>query len=157
MSQTGTKYSNAIKIMLISCVILLTAFIFLNSGMDYTASHDSSQHIVSIISPDAEMQTESVEILIRKAAHLVEFAFLGAVVLCLAKEISNTYGVNTLGFACFYVLAIAVADEHIQSFSDRTSSTYDIILDFIGALIGFLAVWLVMKVYGVIKRKMKVK
>ena len=155
MSQKGANYSQTIKIILFGCVILLTIFIFLNSGRNYTASHDSSQQITSIIVSDTKMPAETVEILVRKSAHLLEFALLGAAVLCLTKEIFKTRGINNLAFAYFYVLAVAVVDEHIQSFSDRTSSTHDILLDFVGALIGFSVVWLVMKIYKVIKRQNK--
>ena len=60
--------------------------------------------------------------------------------MLLVYRIKKDYGVGLYATAFFYVLLVAVLDEHIQSFSDRTSSTGDILLDFIGSLTGFAAV-----------------
>lgn len=140
-------------IVLICWIIVAMLFIFFNSTMDYVSSHSASSNITDILVLGNTVERETTENLIRKIAHMIEFAFLGAPVIAFAIHIHQHHKKPVYGFAFFYVLAVAVTDEHIQSFSDRTSSTGDIILDFCGALIGFLIVWLISKLYVTIKRR----
>ena len=118
--------------------------------MDYVASHDASGN-VAVIFTDKVADKETLELIVRKSAHMIEYAFLGVPVICMSLRIYDRYKKPLLGFSLFYVLAVAVTDEHIQSFSDRTSSTGDIILDFFGAMIGFLLGWILVRIYSVIK------
>ena len=128
-----------ILIILIALVICSTAFIFANSSMDNEHSHGTSGAITDIItSTDDTEERNHIEYVIRKLAHVVEFAVLGLSVACLAIFIFHVYKQSTFGYGCFFVLLVAVIDEHIQSFSDRFSSTSDILLDFFGSLLGFL-------------------
>jgi VanZ family protein len=78
---------------------------------------------------------------------------LGIAATLIINRIARDYGRSAWGFGFFYVLAVAVTDEHIQSFSGRTSSTADIILDFCGGLIGFFAGWITVLVYMAIKHR----
>lgn len=140
----------------ILCVVIATLLIFVNSTMDYESSHGMSGNVIDIIT-DNEEKKEPWELIVRKVAHMIEFAFLGLAVIVLTWNINSQFHKSLFGFSFFYVLAVAVTDEHIQSFSDRTSSTGDIILDFCGALIGFFIGWLIIKVYEKIKRHYKRK
>lgn len=150
---------------LVLWVVTATLFIFVNSAMDCESSHGISENVINIIIDNEENEdnTENVEtketwkLVVRKGAHMIEFAFLGISVICLSLMIYGRYRKSIIGFSFFYVLAIAVLDEYIQSFSDRSSSTGDIILDFCGALIGFFFGWLIFKLYEKIKSRYKKK
>lgn len=127
-------------IILFVLVAAVTAFIFFNSLKDIAESNRSSEVIIEIIEPVIETITDSeidVYFIVRKGAHLAEFCLLGFVVLAAAAEIKKKVAGIT-GFGFFYVLAVAVTDEFLQSFFERTSSVSDVIIDFTGALIGFI-------------------
>lgn len=137
---------------LIGLVAIITLLIFCNSLSNYDKSHYTSDVVSGLILPNKYVDNETVELIIRKMAHLVEYALLGCVVILTVLRFRGDTGEKYYGTALFYVLAVAVIDEHIQSFSDRTSSTGDIILDFCGAILGFFIGWLLMKAYAKIKR-----
>ena len=147
-------YGQAINAALILWIVLMTLFIFLNSTMDYSVSHSVSESVTGIFVEKVEATEESnPELAARKAAHVIEFAFLGMGLGLSVLRIRRLFGRTPLGAACFYALAVAVADEHIQSFSDRTSSTADILLDFGGAAIGIaLAAGVILAVSTIQKR-----
>ena len=131
-------------------LLITTLFILYNSVADYDKSHEVSDSVSVIILQNNQAITESVKMQVRKAAHLIEYAALGVAVITLAKQVEKDFGKKYYSMTLFYVLAVAVIDEHIQSFSDRTSSTSDILLDFTGAVIGMLAVlgtmWIVKRI-----------
>ena len=131
-------------------LLLITSFIFMNSFNDSYVSHNLSDAVVEIILPPKYALADGISLLIRKTAHLIEYAALGVAVITLAKQVEKDFGKKYYSMTLFYVLAVAVIDEHIQSFSDRTSSTSDILLDFAGAVIGMLAVlgtmWIVKRI-----------
>jgi len=141
------------KVILIGWIIATTLFIICNSAMDYKSSHNASGSVTDIIVSKDEGNHSETEKMLRKAAHLVEYAVLGLGVMLLTICWHIDSGKGFYGTALFYVLAVAVADEYIQSFSDRTSSTGDIILDFSGALLGMFVAWLVLKMFAIIKGK----
>ena len=138
--------------MLVS-IITITVFILTNSLKDNEASNSSSMNITDMIISDSDAANESMNTLIRKMAHIVEFFVLGVATIAFAMHIRKNGEKHLFGYALFYVLAVAVADEHIQSFSDRTSTTDDIILDFCGGLIGFFSAWLIALVYRKIRQQ----
>lgn len=74
-----------------------------------------------------------LHILIRKLAHVVEYAILGALALYAARA-SFTRAVT---IAMTIALAVAVTDEWRQSLSrTRTGSVWDVLLDLAGAALG---------------------
>ncbi len=128
----------AIDIVLLCLIFAATAFIFFNSSLNSEASTKVSDGIIDIIAPDVEGDNLDLIKVVRKAAHLIEFALLGALVMLFVQRRPQGSRLTLTGFSLFYVLAVAVTDEHIQKFSDRSSSTGDIILDFYGAVAGFI-------------------
>ena len=91
--------------------------------------------------------------LIRKAAHFSEYALLGAelfVMRLLLERSSNTA-------VPLAVLCTAVIDETIQIYSDRTSSTVDVIIDFFGGLAGILFIYICLRIYKCIKHRRRLK
>jgi len=131
-------------------VVLMTAFIFSNSFKGSAHSTADSDSIIAWIQPVVrwifgEDHNINLHFWVRKTAHLCEFALLGGLttgLLITWKAGKNRY---FRGYEFFYVLAVAVVDEFIQSFTGRTSSVKDVLLDFTGALLGFCAVWLIHK------------
>ena len=137
------NYSKRIVILviLIGLVLASTAFILINSAMDFEKSHSSSGAITdAITSTDDIDEWNRIELIVRKLAHVIEYAVLGVCVACLLCYILHFYSLKLYGFGSFFVLLVAVLDEHIQSFSDRVSSTSDIFLDFLGSIIGVILV-----------------
>lgn len=129
-----------VRVLMILAIIIITSVIFIKSFENISTSHSYSDAITEAISSDNADYIEkgNLEVTIRKWAHVIEYAVLGIAVMRLTLNISKAFKKLFFGVALFYVLAVAVVDEHIQSFSDRTSSTNDILLDFCGALLGFL-------------------
>lgn len=135
--------------------IFVTVFIFSNSFANGEASHNFSNTVIDLFFLRKLLDNEIVHFVVRKAAHVIEFALLGASSLGLTIALQKQYQKHFYGFSLFYVLFVAVIDEHIQKFSyGRTSSTSDILLDFFGALIGFILVFLV-RLLIIIYRKKK--
>lgn len=138
---------------MVAVIIIITVIIFGNSFADYDISHNTSDAVSEIILPDKYSDSETMLLIIRKLAHLIEYAALGISVMLLVKFIEFDFRSKLYAVALFYVLFVAVIDEHIQSFSDRTSSTGDILLDFFGALIGFAFVIAIHFIYTKIKKR----
>ncbi len=132
-----------VRIGLIIAILIVTSIIFFNSFEDIVESHHASDVVIDVIIPEQNSENENLELIIRKMAHLIEYAALGVAVMLFVKCIERDYRKKLYALALFYVLFVAVLDEHIQSFSDRTSSTGDILLDFLGAVVGFAIVLLI--------------
>ena len=127
-----------IDIALLCLIFAATAFIFFNSSLNSEASTMVSDGVVGVIAPEGGVDDLDLIKLVRKAAHLIEFALLGGLVMLFVQRRPGGSRLTLTGFSLFYVLAVAVTDEHIQRFSDRSSSTGDIILDFCGAVAGIV-------------------
>lgn len=98
-----------------------------------------------------------VKLIIRKGAHFSEFCLLGILItLCfiaIGKKIS--YYTGTIFFIC---LSVGVTDEFIQSFIvGRSSEVRDVLIDFSGALLGYLIVILIFKIMQKKKYKYRFK
>ncbi|HEX2121164.1 MAG TPA: VanZ family protein [Thermoanaerobaculia bacterium] len=75
----------------------------------------------------------ALHILIRKLAHVVEYAVLGALALYAARASFTRAATIAMTIA----LAVAAADEWRQSLSPmRTGSAWDVLLDLAGAALG---------------------
>ena len=121
--------------------VCVTATIFWNSLQNAQQSIQLSSGLLAWLKPwllplfggSEELMHE----VIRKTAHFVEFAALG---LCLCGVADGMdikfWRTSLLFFPLFALLGTAVTDEFIQSFSDRTSSVKDVLLDFCGGIFG---------------------
>ena len=151
------NYSKRIVILviLIGLVVASTAFILINSAMDFEKSHSSSGVVTNIItSTDDAKEWDHTDMIVRKFAHVIEYALFGITASALCLFISLVYRKQFYSYFITYALFMAVLDEHIQSFSDRVSSTSDILLDFFGSLLGFafvVTIYLVVRYF--IKKK----
>ncbi len=129
-------------------VICWMGVIFLASTDMGSAAH-TSRIIVPLLrwlKPDISREgIEKVHFLIRKSAHLTEYAIL-AVLLCRAVEQSRhdpsrwKSVLIAVGVAALY----ASSDEFHQSFvASRTSSIRDVMIDTCGAMVGLCIFWIV--------------
>ena len=141
---TLKKYRYVILFTVLS--ILCVSFIFGQSLKPSKVSNAESDRVIEvvkpIIDPNNQMTAKQTNFLVRKSAHLTEFAVLGICLAALSTAICDVSRRRMPFMAPFLVLATAVTDEYIQSFLDRTSKVGDILIDFSGALIGILAVTL---------------
>ena len=131
-------------------VLLTTLLIFSNSLKGSVSSTADSDSVISLLNPLIEWifgkdHQLDLHFLVRKAAHLVEFGALGFLVTLLILAWKQKKSRYFSGYEFFYVLAVAVVDEFIQSFTGRTSSVKDVLLDFFGALLGFTVAFLIAK------------
>lgn len=123
-------------------VIIWMGVIFVAST-DLGASKNTSQVIeplVHWVKPDAtEEQVNLVHFLVRKAAHLTEYALLGILVLRALKLSSERLNKNLLAAAAGALALCALyasSDEFHQSFvGDRTPCVQDVLIDSSGALL----------------------
>ena len=123
--------------LLISGTILITLFILANSFLDFSTSHKLSGVIMKFLCPNATVTDGVVDdFWLRKAAHLTEYALLGAMVGGVIVYFKQQFCRHIIGGSLFGILSIAVMDEFVQGFNGRNSSVGDVILDFGGALLG---------------------
>ena len=127
----------------VSLILLLafTALIFsfsLDSAVESDAKSEDVTRFLQTVCDFLRLDIEMVNGVIRKAAHFVEFAILGA----LAYICSRAFGYGASP-AMLYSIIVATIDETIQIYSpERFSSTEDVLLDFAGALFGILIIFL---------------
>ena len=137
--------------------LVITAFIFSNSLKGIEDSTTDSNWVIALVTPvfDIFTDTEKIDMhfIIRKCAHLAEFAALGFSVWGLQTEIKRKYNRKFYSTGFLYGLIIAVTDEYIQSFSDRTSSVSDVLIDFTGFIIGLI----VFLIFLLMLKKLKAK
>ena len=146
------KNCRARRIVLFSVLsVCITVIIFWNSLQNAQASNELSHGVLTMVKPvlswlfgDSE---EIMDLIVRKTAHFVEFAALGLCLGGLADGIcARFWRSSLLFFPLFSVLSVAVTDEFIQSFSDRTSAVKDVILDFCGGAFGLAVIVLMLAV-----------
>src|ERR1043166_7505203 len=116
-------------------VLAWMIFIFIGSTDLLSAEHTSRfiGPFLRWFAPDVSDATiASVQLVVRKCAHLTEYAILAAL-LCRALRQSRHPG-------AFIIAAVyAALDEFHQSFvASRTASPGDVLIDCIGAMIGVL-------------------
>ena len=143
-----TRRSKIITVVLLILIILTVAFIWSNSLKDSDSSHSDSNAVIAFFRPFMEMLGVTAKkaqvYFIRKGAHLSEFFLLGSLFAALFSHLKKRWA----GFGAFTGLSVAVLDEYIQSFSDRTSLISDVLIDFSGFAAGFAAVALVFFLVG---------
>ena len=125
-----------IGVSLYGALLVLLVFIFGNSLLKSEISHSSSETITQMLTASQGERALLLEYLFRKLAHIIEFASLGALIMFLKIFYARTGKFVSVWLCCFSVLAVGVLDEFLQSFSNRSSSVSDVLLDFGGGLLG---------------------
>ncbi len=154
------KTINLSLFIFISLTILITAFIFSNSLKNGEESNAQSEPIVeaveTILDPKDEVPTKTFNYIVRKAAHITEFTMLGltlaGMMWCMNGRIGHGNKPKRIhednrrqtATGLLTGLMIAAADEIIQSFTGRTSSVTDVLIDFTGVALG-MTIWLMIQ------------
>jgi len=133
------------KILTLLCFIVWMGFIFWNSLQTGTESSETSGRIVSFLmrmTPEW-LSEETLSLIVRKAAHVFEFAVLGWLGLQTIGLWLPKTGIWTLAIIAFLVsLTAAGSDEAIQlGVEGRSGAFSDVLIDAIGIVLGLL-VWL---------------
>lgn len=91
---------------------------------------------------------------VRKAAHVTEYALLGAalcgIFLCIYAKKGRIY----ITLPILYVVGVAIADEYLQTFFLRSGNVKDVLLDFVSGMAAFLIVYVIVKL---VKRRKSIK
>ena len=136
-----------IKYALLILILLNFAFIFLQSALPPEESSKESDAIGDIIEeiiPPDTKPGEFIQTNLRKIAHFVEFASLGALVSTYLLLFYRKRAAILLSFPI--ALMTGFFDETIQLFSGRGSSVKDVWIDFFGFAFAsalFYTVWLI--------------
>lgn len=117
-------------------VVLWMVFIFIGSTDLMSAEHTSRfiGPFLRWFAPDiSDATVAAIQLVVRKCAHLVEYAILSALLLRALRQ--HLLAARSVAFvlAALY----AVVDEFHQSFvPSRTGSPWDVVTDIIGAFLG---------------------
>ncbi len=123
--------------------VAFTLFIFSNSLQTGEESSAASGWVMQLLTPvlavlEGIFGPADWMLIIRKGAHMTEFAVLAVLVSLFVRFLYQDTGKRILGWGMFYALATAVCDEFIQLFSPgRAGMVSDVLIDFSGALLGF--------------------
>lgn len=118
--------------------IITVAFIFGNSIKSSEASNEISGSIAEeLYALFDEVDYDLFHKIVRKTAHFLEFSVLGVFLSLTMMSFYQISGATHVSVVLFISLFVAVADEFIQSFTDRTSAVADVLIDFSGSLFGF--------------------
>ncbi len=112
----------------------MLCFIWGNSLLSKEFSGELSHLVTDFISGE-EGIGETGHYLVRKAAHLTEFAFLGAIFLLLSGEYTKDKAKRALS-SMFVGFFVPLVDETVQLFSGRGAAISDIWIDVLGYVIG---------------------
>ena len=151
----GIKTKQAVLFGLLS--VAITAFIFSNSARYAAQSNAVSGGLMDLLRPLLQPFFSSEEVMhkfVRKAAHFAEFGTLGFCMGMTADGVCRPFWRGSRVFVLLFAgLGVAVTDEFIQSFFDRTSSVCDVLLDFAGAAAGVIFAALLITIFLRFKQK----
>jgi VanZ family protein len=140
------------------CFILITLLcIFNNSLQSADRSNEQSSRVLEVIEKlfrTLPLDTDTAQHIVRKAAHVAEFALLGlgmALLLILIGKVFRQYIVTML----FIGFISAVMDETVQIFSFRGSQVMDVWFDVIGLLLGMCTMFILHGLWQLHLRKRK--
>ncbi len=157
------------RILIVIDVLLIIAtivFILSNSATPSEKSNNTSQGITDKVIENVKpikdaieqekIEKEDVHKSVRKIAHILEYALLGAELMLLLLLIFPADPLRYLIYILFFGLFLAVCDESVQKLTDRTSNTVDILRDFGGLCIGIaFAYFVTVAVRAMLKKKTK--
>jgi hypothetical protein len=146
---------NRLLIILISITL---AFIWVNSALPSAESNTISDKVTKAVGGEVLDRDTDEDIVagtwltdkhVRKLAHGAEYGIL-AVEIVLLIVLSERKIPDKLSTIILAGLCVALIDETIQLFNDRTSMVEDIWIDMSGFLIGALITWYI---YQLVKKK----
>lgn len=142
-------------------VFLWTVFIFVGSSDLMSAEHTSrfiGPFLRWFAFDIADTTVASIQFIVRKCAHLTEYAVLAALIWRALRFQIPSGTVRTQATIAFVAAVIcAVFDEFHQSFvPSRTSSPADVAIDGVGAIIGLVVYWRMTRRAQVRERKLEI-
>lgn len=139
---SGGTLALVMKILFTVCTIATVLFIFSNSMEIADVSGGKSAAVTAWLNNGLSglgIGYRFSEGIVRKLAHLSEFALLGFF-LMMDLRVYTKRILTHIFFPLFVGLAVPVADESIQLFTDgRSAEVRDILIDFSGVLCGIAA------------------
>ncbi len=149
------KSSAAKRILIL--IFLTIAFIWGNSMLPRKVSENISNTVITEFGgtveeekPNDPYQKKGIGFYVRKLGHFSEFFILGtelaAFLFLQGEPIKSRYK-----YLLFAGMTVALLDETIQLFNDRTSSVRDIWIDLVGCAIGSMVAFSVLAIHA--KRK----
>jgi len=151
------------KIIIVILCLLCFGFIFYNSTKPGDVSNEKSYSILNKIRAEYRQldgeekqqynqlpsgaREEKLNLIIRKNAHAFEYCML-SIAVCLILSEFGLKGKNAVIYVMFICLLYAVLDEFHQLYvPGRTSSVRDVLIDFLGSIIGMSFYYLVHKIF----------
>jgi VanZ family protein len=129
-------------------VVAWMIFIFIGSTDLLSAEHTSRfiGPFLRWLTPDVSDATvASVQLVVRKCAHLTEYAILAAFLFRAFRQRGPRVG-RVLAISFVLAAIYAALDEFHQSYVvSRTGSSWDVLIDCAGALAGLLIYWRVIR------------
>ncbi len=142
-----SKKAKAAGLVFILLTALTILFIFSRSLHNAQTSALESGSIVNFLGvsfTEIGMTQEQADFFVRKTAHFSEFFIMGTFLTLAVQKNSRKTLIKNLFFILFFLLAVPVCDETLQYLSPgRSPEVKDVLLDFSGALCGFLLVFLI--------------
>jgi VanZ family protein len=135
----------------VGIIIITLLYIWNNSVQSTTRSNEQSSKVLDIIEEvfnTPPLDTVEAQYIVRKAAHVLEFAMLGLEMALLLYLTGKMRRQNLVG-VLFIGLVSAVTDETIQIFSRRGSLVMDVWIDFAGFTAG---IGIVLIAYALLSR-----
>lgn len=133
-------------------IVFVILFILGNALLGYHTSHTLSGWLLELLGLGNDSGADMGDFWLRKFAHITEYALLGLLAQIIRNILKTQGKIISVWFPMFCVLAVGVLDEFFQSFSSRTSSVNDVILDYMGGILGMLLAALLC---SIIKKKNK--
>lgn len=134
-------------------LILLTLFfIFGNSAKNVEKSSADSENVTGFIEQlppikeaieNDKLQPGSLEAPIRSFAHFFEFSILGAELMLLIILLKCSCNIKYFLFVILLCFILGLADEIIQSFTDRATEVVDVLKDIVGGAFGAFVIYII--------------
>ena len=144
------------KKILLFITISITAFIFIHSSVpavESTVESDAAYGILDRFTSFLHLPNLFTAITIRKLAHFAEFAAFGFFLSATVRTYGDSFK-QELFKILFFLLAVPVTDETIQFFPEgRSAQVSDVLLDFSGAVFGFLCLLILYVIIMKLERK----
>jgi len=129
------------RILLTLMIALMLLLIWSNSLLDSERSNALSgwveRWLKPLVDPQGKITDKAFDYGVRKFAHVLEYALLGALLVFGTAQMKN----RNVWQLLLVVMLAAVIDETIQFYTGRTSQLQDVWIDVFGAGIGMLLVY----------------
>ena len=102
-------------------------------------------YLKPILDPGNRWAAEDFHHFVRKMGHFAEYACFGLFFGRFSVLLGKIKGVRYISMPLLVALGVAVSDEYLQYFTGRGSAVTDVVLDFAGAMFGFLVIYLLHK------------